>query len=114
LQSETRPERAVGSGTRWRGGAAPPSANQGHRDGRRAHRRSDHGDGLDARLPSHWHCGVVDFITPCPFGAGTPAASPAWISRVSWVGASSHSIRRSFTRPSIARITALWYAGNEG
>src|SRR5260370_28821565 len=61
-----------------------------------------------------WQSGGVDWGGRFPCGAGTPASSPAWSSRACSLSASSHSIRRSLTRPSIARFTALEYAANDG
>jgi len=52
-------------------------------------------------------CGTVDCGGRLPFGGGTPASRPACTKRACWSSASSQSIRRSFTGPSIARMTAL-------
>jgi len=56
-----------------------------------------------------WSCGIG-----FPFGAGTPAANPACSSRAYTASVSSQSMNRSFTRLSIAFITAARYMANEG
>ena len=56
-----------------------------------------------------WSCGIG-----FPFGAGTPAASPACSNRANTASVSSQSMTRSFTRLSMAFITAARYMANEG
>jgi len=56
-----------------------------------------------------WSCGIG-----FPFGAGTPAASPACSNRAYAASVSSQSMKRSFTRSSIAFVTAARYMANDG
>ena len=63
---------------------------------------------------SLWQCGTFDCGGSLPFAPGTPAARPAASSRACASSASSQSISRSFTSPSIAFLTFAEYMPNDG